>query len=178
MGSYIWGSVGRGKTMLMDMFFAEFRRSGKRTRAFPRFHADAHGASINGGCSQRTGRRRARIRLRAVAEASRRESWVLCFDEFAVNDIADALIPRPPVHGSLGEGVVVVDTSNVDPQDLYKGWLNRALFMPFIARCSVGSTSSSSRRAPIPSRETRWRRRLQHACRCAGKAALDAAWRR
>ncbi len=91
-GLYIWGSVGRGKTMLMDMFFAEVSAQRKRRVHFHDFMADAHSRIHQWRQLAKEGRTQGSEPIAAVAEALAGEAWVLCFDEFAVNDIADAMI--------------------------------------------------------------------------------------
>lgn len=131
-GLYIWGAVGRGKTMLMDLFYEAVPAQRKRRAHFHDFMADVHGRIHLWRQRAKDGLEKGSDPIAPVAEALAAEAWVLCFDEFAVSDIADAMILGRLFAALWREGVVTVATSNVDPDDLYKEGLNRALFLPFI----------------------------------------------
>jgi cell division protein ZapE len=131
-GLYIFGEVGRGKTMLMDLFFEASPIKRKRRAHFHEFMADVHDRVRQFREQQKSkGNGDDPIQLTAAAMAD--EAWLLCFDEFHVTDIADAMILGRLFKRMFELGVVVVATSNVRPDDLYKDGLNRALFLPFIA---------------------------------------------
>ncbi len=132
-GLYLWGEVGRGKTMLMDMFFAACPVQRKRRAHFHQFMLDVQDRLNVYRQKLKSGETFAADPIHLTADDLAEEARVLCFDEFHVTDIADAMILGRLFTRLFERGVVVVATSNVTPVDLYKDGLNRALFVPFIA---------------------------------------------
>ncbi|SNS49474.1 cell division protein ZapE [Sphingomonas laterariae] len=126
-GLYIWGSVGRGKSMLMDLFFDCVRMTHKRRVHFHEFMIEVH---------DRLRVERAKEKgdpIAPVVAALAEEAKLLAFDEMVINNTADAMIMSRLFTGLIDAGVVVVTTSNRPPKDLYKDGLNREHFLPFIA---------------------------------------------
>lgn len=132
-GLYIHGSVGRGKTMLMDFFFRACPAQRKRRVHFNEFMADVHDRIAAHRALLKDGKTRETDPIPPVARAVAAEARVLCFDEFSVTDIADAMILSRLFTALFAEGVVLVATSNVVPDDLYRDGLNRSLFLPFLS---------------------------------------------
>lgn len=126
-GLYLHGGVGRGKTMLMDLFFDAVSFAPKRRLHFHEFMSEAH-ERIQRGRATTDG-----DPVPFVAAEMAAEAGLLCFDELAITDIADAMILGRLFNGLFARGVVVVATSNVPPERLYWNGLNRQLFLPFIA---------------------------------------------
>ncbi len=125
-GLYIWGGVGRGKSMLMDLFFGCVQIKRKRRAHFHEFMLDIH-ARLKVERANEQG-----DPIPPVVEALADEARLLCFDEMVVNNTADAAIMSRLFTGLIAAGVTVVTTSNRHPGDLYKDGLNRQLFLPFI----------------------------------------------
>ena len=130
-GLYIWGDVGRGKTMLMDLFFRTVPVAAKRRVHFHEFMNEIH-EGIAKFRAENPGTKGARDPIPAVARPVTRSVRLLCFDEFFVSDITDAMILKRLFEILFADGVVVVATSNIAPEKLYWNGLNRQLFTPFI----------------------------------------------
>src|SRR5258705_7594054 len=131
-GLYVHGDVGRGKTMLMDMFFQQSLVVHKRRAHFHEFMAEVHERIYGFRQNIARGEIADGDVIALTAASIFAQAWLLCFDEFHVTDIADAMILGRLFSKLFELGTVVVATSNVAPADLYKGGLNRSLFLPFI----------------------------------------------
>jgi cell division protein ZapE len=178
-GLYLYGEVGRGKTMLMDLFFESSPVQHKRRAHFHEFMLDVHERIYLIRQKMRFGEYAGEDPIALVAEQLAAEAWLLCFDEFHVTDIADAMILGRLFARLFERDIVVVATANVPPDELYKDGLNRALFLPFIAMLNA--------RMNVMRLSARTDFRLE---KLAGQpvwyvpddavadAALDQAWRR
>ena len=132
-GLYVYGEVGRGKTMLMDLFFETSAVQRKRRVHFHEFMDDVHERVHTYRQEIKSGDTAEHDPIQRAAAAIAEEAWLLCFDEFHVTDIADAMILGRLFTRLFELGVVVVATSNLAPGDLYIDGLNRELFLPFLA---------------------------------------------
>ncbi len=172
-GLYLYGGVGRGKSMLMDLFFAAAPVEPKRRVHFHAFMQEMH----KGIAAARA--KGATDPVVVVADQVADGATLLCFDEMQITDITDAMLVGRLFQRLFERGVVIVTTSNRAPDELYKDGLNRHLFLPFIAmlkdRLEVHELESArDHRLDRLKGEEIWPR----AARRRGAASLDAAWQR
>jgi cell division protein ZapE len=178
-GVYIYGDVGRGKTMLMDLFFESSPVARKRRTHFHEFMLDVHERIYAIRQKMKLGEHAEEDPIKLVAEELEAEAWLLCFDEFHVTDIADAMILGRLFAQLFERGIVMVATANVPPDELYKDGLNRALFVPFVdilnARMDVVRLSARTDfRLEKLAGQPVW----YVPGDAAADASLDQAWRR
>lgn len=123
-GAYLWGGVGSGKTWLMDLFYDSLPRRRRRRVHFHRFMREVHADLRRRG--------EGRDPLPKIARELAADARVLCFDELFVSDVGDAMLLGSLLRSLVADGVTLVATSNVHPDDLYRGGLQRARFLPAI----------------------------------------------
>jgi cell division protein ZapE len=165
-GLYIHGDVGRGKTMLMDLFFDSVEGWPKRRIHFHAFMQDVHKARAN----HKT--------IEQIADDLARDCKLLCLDEMQIVDIADAMIIGRLFEALQQRGVVFVTTSNVPPNGLYKDGLNRQLFEPFIDKLNAAldvislDSKKDYRLGRIKARDT-----FLHPATAENRVAFNTLWR-
>lgn len=178
-GLYLYGDVGRGKTMLMDLFFAVAPVAKKRRVHFHEFMAEMHERIAAVRSAMKTESASSGDAIARVAGQIADECWLLCFDEFHVTDIADAMILSRLFERLFERGVVLVATSNLPPAEQYRDGLNRALFLPFVRMIEE--------KLDVLRLDARTDYRLHKLNGVAvwhvpadarARAAIDAAWRR
>ncbi|MCA0432133.1 MAG: cell division protein ZapE [Proteobacteria bacterium] len=168
-GLYIHGEVGRGKTMLMDLFVSQVTAWPKQRIHFHAFMQDVHARRQRLGGDDVIG---------SIARELAAQARLLCLDEMQIVDIADAMIIGRLYDALRGNGVVVVTTSNLPPRELYKDGLNRQLFLPFIERIesTMNVVSLDSQRdyrlGRIRARET-----FLHPATAENRVAFNELWR-
>ncbi|WP_412050397.1 cell division protein ZapE [Hoeflea sp. Naph1] len=178
-GLYIHGAVGRGKTMLMDMFFELVPAQRKRRAHFHDFMADAHARIHAHRQKLKNGETKEADPVVPVANQLVAEAWVLCFDEFSVTDIADAMLLSRLFEQLFKRGCVLVATSNVEPIQLYREGLNRQLFLPFIDLLKENVEVINLDARTDYRMETTTRLPVYHQMADGeGDAAMDLAWTR
>lgn len=186
-GLYLWGGVGRGKTLLMDLFFNNTPIPSKQRVHFHEFMQGVH--SDIAAWRQLTPAARVREPayqksdgddpIAPVARMVAARGKLICFDEFHVNDITDAMILGRLFDDLFAEGVIVVTTSNRHPTDLYKDGLNRGLFLPFIDRLITTldifhlDAHKDYRLDRLPGQKVYF-----HPLGAQTRAAMDDAWQR
>ena len=176
-GLYIHGQVGRGKTMLMDMFFELAPIEKKRRAHFHEFMADVHERIYKHRQMLKNGETKQADPVPPVAAALREQAVLLCFDEFSVTDIADAMILSRLFTELFSLGCILVATSNVEPDNLYPDGLNRGLFVPFIGLLKgYVKVLSLDARTDYRLEKTKRLPVFSYPLGAASDAGMDAAW--
>lgn len=175
-GLYLWGEVGRGKTLLMDLFFDSVPIAAKRRVHFHEFMDEVHQA-IAAFRAETRDIKGARDPIPAVIKPILKTTRLLCFDEFHVNDITNAMLLQRLFERLFAAGVVVIATSNVPPDRLYEHGLNRQLFLPFIELLKSHADVFELRTKKDYRREKFAGQEIFHFG-AGGAAAMDRIWTR
>jgi len=177
-GAYLHGRVGRGKTLLMDLFFGAVEIAQKRRVHFHEFMDEMHTAIAAFRASPH-GRRDNADPIAAIVKPVLGETRLLCLDEFRVDDITNAMLLGRLFEKLFAGGLVLVATSNVAPDDLYENGLNRELFLPFLDTLKAHTTIFALD-GPTDYRRLKYEGEqvFYTGTGPAARAAMDALWKR
>jgi len=175
-GAYLVGDVGRGKTMLMDLFFAAVPIAEKRRVHFHEFMSEVH-AAIIAFRAKAKGRNESADPIAAVTKPLIKSLKLLCLDEFHVHDITNAMLLQRLFERLFEGGVTLVATSNVEPDRLYENGLNRQLFLPFITLLK-SNTELVELNGPTDYRRLKFEGQEVYFFGPEAEAGMDRLWQR